>query len=156
MTEADPVRAESDGPSAGGGSAPSGRGAARPTGIRDLLGRLAASLASAIDTRVQLAALEFAEERARARDRLVLGLVAALAAGFALLGANALLVVLLWDRLGWVALLLPTLAWAAVAGLAAWRLSVASRRDERPFAATLAEFSRDRAFLVERYGKGPR
>jgi uncharacterized membrane protein YqjE len=150
------MRAESDGPADSGDDAASGRGASRPAGIRDLLGRLAASLASAVDTRVQLAALEFAEERARARDRLVLVLVAALAGGFALLGANALVVVLLWGRLGWVALLLPTLAWTAIAGIAAWRLSVASRREERPFAATLAEFSRDRAFLAERYGKGPR
>ncbi len=155
MSQAGSVRAEPGGPPAGGGASPAGERAS-PPGIRDLLGRLAASVASAVDTRVQLAALEFAEERARARDRLVLVLVAALAGGFALLGANALVVVLLWDALGWGALLLPTLAWAAVAALAAWRLSVASRREERPFAATLAEFDRDRAFLVERYGKGQR
>jgi uncharacterized membrane protein YqjE len=149
MAQARPERAE---PAGGDASSAGGRA----PGIRDLLGRLAASIASAVDTRVQLAALEFAEERARARDRLVLVLVAAIAGGFALLGANAVIVALLWDALGWVALLLPTLAWTLVAGLAAWRLSVASRREERPFAATLAEFERDRAFLVERYGKGPR
>jgi uncharacterized membrane protein YqjE len=125
-------------------------------GVRDLLGRLAASVLSALDTRVQLAALEFAEERARTRDTLVLAVVAAIACGFALLGANALFVVLAWERLGWVALLLPTLAWAAIAALAAWRLTTAWRREERPFAATLAEFSRDRAFFAERFRKEPR
>lgn len=149
MARARPERAEA----ADGDASPAGE---RAPGIRDLLGRLAASVASTLDTRVQLAALEFAEERARARDRLVLVLVAAIAGGFALLGANAVIVALLWDALGWVALLLPTLAWALVAALAAWRLSVASRREERPFAATLAEFERDRAFLAERYGKGSR
>ena len=149
MANARPERAEA----ADGAASPAGE---RAPGIRDLLGRLAASVASALDTRVQLVALEFAEERARARSRLVLVLVAAIAGGLALLGANAVIVAVLWDALGWVALLLPTLAWALVAALAAWRLSVASRREERPFAATLAEFERDRAFLVERCGKGPR
>jgi uncharacterized membrane protein YqjE len=153
MSEAGPTRAESAGPSAG---SPRPGDSPTPAGVRDLLGRLAASVASAVDTRVQLAALEFAEERDRARDRLVLVLVAAIAGGFALLGLNGLFVVLLWDRLGWVALLLPTLLWLAVAALAAYRLSVASRREQRPFAATLAEFSRDRAFLAERFGRGPR
>ena len=156
MSESGPVRPEPGGPAHAGDAPPPGDAAASRQGIRDLLGGLAASVASALDTRVQLAALEFAEERARARDRLVLVLVAALAGGFALLGANALVVVLLWDALGWGALLVPTLAWTAIAALAAWRLSAASRREERPFAATLAEFARDRAFLAERYGKGPR
>jgi uncharacterized membrane protein YqjE len=152
MSEAGPARAESAGPSAGGPPPPSDD-ASVPPGIRDLLGRLAASLASALDTRVQLAALEFAEERDRARDRLVLVLVAAIAAALALLGLNGVFVALLWGRLGWVALLLPTLLWIAVAALAFRRLSIASRREQRPFAATLAEFSRDRAFIVERFTK---
>ncbi|MFO0461685.1 MAG: phage holin family protein [Burkholderiales bacterium] len=155
MSEAGPARAESAGPSAGGTPPPSDD-ASVPPGIRDLLGRLAASLASAVDTRVQLAALEFAEERDRASDRLVLVLVAAIAAGLALLGLNGVVVTLLWERLGWVALLLPTLLWTAVAAVAIRRLSIASRREQRPVAATLAEFSRDRAFIVERFGKGPR
>ncbi len=155
MSEAGPARAESAGPSAGGTPSPSDD-ASLPPGIRDLLGRLAASLASAVDTRVQLAALEFAEERDRTRDRLVLVLVAAIAAALALLGVNGVFVALLWDRLGWVALLLPTLLWIAVAALAFRRLSIASRREQRPFAATLAEFSRDRAFIVERFTKGRR
>jgi uncharacterized membrane protein YqjE len=86
----------------------------------------------------------------------VLVLVAAIAAGLALLGLNGVVVTLLWERLGWVALLLPTLLWTAVAAVAIRRLSIASRREQRPFAATLAEFSRDRAFIVERFGKGPR
>jgi len=172
MAEAGSARAASDGPAAdgpvpseGAGAPPPGDAAAggsRPgdpgpsPGVRDLLGQLAASVASAVDTRVQLAALEFAEERERARDRLAMVLVAAIAGGFALLGVNGLVVVLLWDRLGWVALLLPTLAWIAVAALAVRRLSLASRREQKPFSATLAEFARDRAFLVERFGRRPR
>jgi uncharacterized membrane protein YqjE len=145
--------ASSAGPASGDATDPPGDGATGSAGIRDLLGRLAASVASAADTRVQIAALEFAEERDRTRDRLVLVLVMAIAATFALLAANTLVVALLWDRLGWITLALLTLLWAAVTGVAGWRLALASRREQTPFAATLAEFGRDRAWLMERFGK---
>lgn len=145
--------ASSAGPASGDATDPPGDGATGSAGIRDLLGRLAASVASAADTRVQIAALEFAEERDRARDRLVLLLIMAIAAGFALLAVNMLVVALLWDRLGWITLALLTVLWAAVTGLAGWRLALASRREQTPFAATLAEFGRDRAWLMERFGK---
>jgi uncharacterized membrane protein YqjE len=148
--------ASSAGPAAGDPGAPSDAGPVGTAGIRDLLGRLASCVASAADTRVQIAALEFAEERERARDRLVLVLIVALAAAFALLAANALAVVLLWDRLGGGSLALLTLLWAGVAGVTGWRLARASRREQAPFAATLAEFGRDRAWLLERFGRRSR
>ncbi|MFM1988941.1 MAG: hypothetical protein RJA99_1898 [Pseudomonadota bacterium] len=152
MRDAEPPAGTPD-PAAAAGRGPSPDDAPSPAGLRDLLGRLAASLASAVDTRVQLAALEFAEERDRARDRLVLVLVAAIAAGFALLALNALVVAVLWDRLGWVSLALLVALWTAVAAVAVARLSQASRREQRPFSATLAEFERDRDWLVERFGR---
>lgn len=152
MRDADPPSPAAE-PAAGAGGAPSSDGGAAPAGLRDLLGRLAASVASTVDTRVQLAALEFAEERDRARDRLVLVLVAAIAAGFALLALNALVVAVLWDRLGWVTLALLFGLWTAIAAGAGWRLAQASRREQRPFSATLAEFERDRDWLVERFGR---
>ena len=150
MRETGPYSA---GPASGDATDPPRDGATGSDGIRDLLGRLAASVASAADTRVQIAALEFAEERDRALERLVPLLIMTIAAAFALLMANMLAVALLWDRLGWITLALLTLLWAAVAGLAGWRLAVASRREQTPFAATLAEFGRDRAWLMERFGK---
>ena len=142
-------------PSDASGDADAAAGERAVPGIRELLGRLAASLAGAVDTRAQLAAIEFAEERDRARDRLALLLLATLAGGFGLLAFNAMVVVLLWERLGWVSLALLTVVWLALAGTALWRLAVASRREQRPFAATLAEFERDRVWLAERFG-GPR
>lgn len=145
--------ASSAGPASGDATDPPGNSATGSDGIRDLLERLAASVASAADTRVQIAALEFAEERDRARDRLVLVLVIAIAAAFTLLAANTLVVALLWNRLGWITLALLTLLWAAVSGVAGWRLALASRREQTPFAATLAEFGRDRAWLMERFGR---
>jgi uncharacterized membrane protein YqjE len=145
--------ASSAGPASGDATDSPGNGATGSAGIKELLGRLAASVASAADTRVQIAALEFAEERDRARDRLVLVLVIAIAATFALLAANTLVVALLWDRLGWITLALLTLLWGAVAALAGRQLAIRSRREQTPFSATLAEFGRDRAWLMERFGK---
>jgi uncharacterized membrane protein YqjE len=125
-------------------------------GIRELLARLAASIASAAETRVQLAALEYAEERERLARRFALGVVAAVAGTLALLAANALVVVLLWDRLGWISLAVVTVFWLVVAVAAGMRMATATRRERRPFDATLAEFERDRAWIAERFGKGPR
>jgi uncharacterized membrane protein YqjE len=139
----------------GGGPSPGSRAQATP-GIRELLGRLAASVTSALDTRVQLAVLEFTEASDRARERIVLVVIAAIAGAFALLAANALFVLLLWDRLGWVSLAILTVFWLAVAGFAGMKLAAMSRRSERPFAATLAEFERDRAWVAERFGGGRR
>jgi uncharacterized membrane protein YqjE len=125
----------------------------RRAGLRDQVGRLAAAFASALDTRLKLAALEFAEERERTRERLTLLLVAAVAAAFALLALNAMTVLLLWDRLGWVSLALLAGFWLVVAVLAGWKLAAVSRREQRPFEATLDAFERDRAWLAERFGR---
>ncbi|HYF61119.1 MAG TPA: phage holin family protein [Burkholderiaceae bacterium] len=128
---------------------------ARP-GLKALLARVAATLAGSIETRAQLAALEFAEERERTRDRLVLLAVVAIASAFALLAINALAVALMWTRLGWGGLFVVALLWTAVAAVAATRLVAQSRRDRRPFDATLAQLERDRAWLAERLGPGRR
>ena len=124
-------------------------------GLSDRFGRLAASVAAAVDTRVQIAALEFAEERDRAKDRLVLVLIAAVSAGFAVLAANALAVALLWPHIGWASLALLTIVWAVVAAIAGSRLSQMAARERRPFSATLAEFERDRDWIAERFGRRP-
>jgi len=125
-------------------------------GLREQAGRLAAAFAGALDTRLKLAALEFAEERARTRDRLTLLLVVAVSAAFALLALNGLAVVLMWDRLGWISLALVAGVWLIVAALAGAKLVDASRREQRPFEATLDAFDRDRAWLAERFGRSER
>jgi uncharacterized membrane protein YqjE len=155
MREAAPGSSGTQGAAASRGSADDAPSGSAP-GIRDTLGRIAASVAAAIDTRVQLAALEFAEERERAKDRLALMLVTAVAGAFALLAANTLLVVVLWDRFGWITLAALTLAWGLVALVAARRMAALARREQRPFDATLAEFARDRTWIAERFGRGDR
>lgn len=148
---AGPVRASGDDLPDGVSDEP-----APSAGLSDQLGRLAASVAAAVDTRVQIAALEFAEERDRAKDRLVLVLVAAVSAGFAILAANALAVVLLWPHIGWGSLVVMIVLWTIIAAVAGSRLSSMAGRDRRPFSATLAEFERDRAWIAERFARRPR
>jgi uncharacterized membrane protein YqjE len=143
-----PQGAAAQGAETGSDEAPAVRGR-----LREQAGRLAAAFASALDTRLKLAALEFAEERERTRERLTLLLVATVAAALALLALNAMVVVLLWDRLGWVSLALLAGFWLVVAALAGAKLAAVSRREQRPFEATLDAFERDRAWLAERFGR---
>jgi len=135
---------------------PPGDGASGPAGIAETLARLAQTLLSALDTRVQLAALEFAEERERAKRRVVLLLTCAVAAAFALLTAQALIVALAWPTWGWRSLAILTAGWLVLAALTAWRLLAAAQREQRPFAGSLAELERDRRWLAERLRRGPR
>jgi len=122
--------------------------------LRGAVGRLATALADFGRTRVELAAVEFEEARARAAENLVLVLVAAAAFSFALLAASMLVVVLFWDTYRIAALCGMTIVYVLVGFFALWRLSEHKRSDPPAFAATLAELERDRAFLASRFGDG--
>lgn len=130
-------------------------GTGQPQGLRGALGAIAATLVAAIHTRVELATIEFAEERERTKRRLVLMLVVAIASAFALLAANALLVLALWDRWGAWTLVAIVAAHGLLAGWGAWRLAALAAREHRPFDATLAELERDRAWIAQRLGGRP-
>jgi uncharacterized membrane protein YqjE len=120
--------------------------------LRGAAGRLAAALLDAGRTRLELAAVEFEEARARATDNLVLVLVAAAAFGFALLAASMLVVVLFWDSYRIAALAGMTLVYVLIGVFALWRVSEHKKADPPAFAATLAELERDRAFIASRFG----
>jgi uncharacterized membrane protein YqjE len=122
--------------------------------LRGAAGRLATALLDAGRTRLELAALEFEEARARATDNLVLVLVAAAAFGFAVLAASMLVVVLFWDSNRIAALAGMALLYLLIGVFALWRVSEHKKADPRAFAATLAELERDRAFVASRLGDG--
>ena len=122
-------------------------------GLRGALARLTAAGIEFSRTRVELATLEFTEERERTAERLVLVVAAALGFAFALLGASAFVVVWFWDTHRLVALGAITVAYALVGVIAAVRLRNRQRSAPKPFAATLAELERDRVWLRERLGK---
>ena len=120
--------------------------------LRGAAGRLATALLDAGRTRLELAAVEFDEARARATDNLVLALVAAAAFGFALLAASMLVVVLFWDSYRIAALAGMTLLYLLIGAFALWRVSEHKKADPPAFAATLAELERDRSFLATHLG----
>jgi uncharacterized membrane protein YqjE len=128
--------------------APGGSGG----GLRGALARLGAGAVGLVRTRLELAALEFDEERRRALESVVLVLVAVLFFAFAVLAASALVVVWFWETQRIAALWGVTIAYVVIGVAALWRLSARRRTDARPFAATLAELERDRAWLAEQLG----
>ena len=119
--------------------------------LRGAIGRLASALVEFGRTRIELAAVEFEEARARAAENLVLVLVAAAGFAFALLAASMLVVVLFWDTHRIAALVVMTLVYLLVGVFALWRLSEHKKSDPPAFAATLAELERDRAFIASRF-----
>jgi uncharacterized membrane protein YqjE len=121
-------------------------------GLKGAAADLAAALLGLGHTRLELAAVEFEEARARTTQNLALVMVAALCFAFALLAASFLVVVLFWETHRIAALCGVTVVYALVGLLAVWRLAERRKAHAPPFAATLAELERDRAWLASRFG----
>lgn len=131
--------------------APGGPG----TGLRAALAQLGASLLALVHTRLELASLELDELRERAAERLVLTLVALHFFSFTVVGVSALVVVWFWDTYRIAALCGVTVFFVLVAVAALWRLVALLHAGSPPFASTLAELERDRAWLADRFGREP-
>jgi uncharacterized membrane protein YqjE len=129
-----------------------------PPRVRRGLRGAAADLGSALlglgRTRLELAAVEFEEARARTTRNIALAVIAALCFAFALLAASLLVVVIFWDTYRIAALCGVTIVYALLGLLAVWRLARRRKTDTPAFAATLAELERDRAWLAGRFGDG--
>jgi uncharacterized membrane protein YqjE len=122
----------------------------RARGLGGAAARLGASLLGLVRTRLELASVELAEERDRVQYH-VASLVLAIAMFmFALLFTAAWIVVYFWDTNRLTAIAVVAILFAAAgAGLLMLR-SRAVRAAPMPFAATIAEFERDRAALAGR------
>ena len=118
-------------------------------GLRRALARAGTSVLMLLRTRLELASIEFREERERTVTRLALVVIAASCLAFATLMASGLVVVLFWDTHRVLAIAVLTLLYAAVGVGALWRLKADSRASPPPFAATLAELERDREWITE-------
>jgi uncharacterized membrane protein YqjE len=117
-------------------------------GIIGSLSRVGAALSEAFDTRATLAALELGEQTRRIEQRVVLLLILAIGAGFALLALQALMVAMLWDRMGGQSLAVLAGLWILVCLVVGWKLSLLAQRSDRPFGATIDTLRRDRALLA--------
>jgi uncharacterized membrane protein YqjE len=113
-----------------------------PAGLASALFGIAATLVALLRTRLELATVEFAEERERIKSMLVLIVVATMSACFAIVAVSVLIVVWFWDH-PLAAIFGVALFYAVVAGGALAALRQQVRAHGQPFAATLAELERD-------------
>ncbi|WP_431821550.1 phage holin family protein [Burkholderia sp. F1] len=108
------------------------------------LRRLIGSVIGLLQTRLELAGIELAEEKERLMGVLFLGLAAMMLATMALISLTVLVAIAFWDTYRWQSLAVVT-ALYAIAGLACALKARTSLRDAPiVFEATLAELEKDR------------
>ena len=118
--------------------------AERPAaGLAAALSGIAATLVALLRTRLELATVEFEEDRERIKVMLVLIVIATVFACFALVALSALVVVWLWDRYPLAAIAGVAIFHALIAAGAVLALKQQVQAHGRPFAASLAELERD-------------
>jgi len=118
-------------------------GAERSAGFGGALSGLAATLVATLHTRLELATVEFAEQRERAKLMLVLLVIATVFSCFALVALSVLAVALLWNTYPFAALCGVVITYVVIAAVALLALRRNTHAMARPFAATLAELERD-------------
>lgn len=114
----------------------------------DSLRRLGAAVVALARIKLELLALGWQEEKSRVAQVLVLAIVGALLAGFALLALAITITVLLWDtphRMLALSLASALLCAAAVAAI--WRVATLLRAPSPLLATTVSELRRDEAVL---------
>lgn len=110
--------------------------------------RVLVTLLAMLQTRLEMAALELGEEKARLLSLVFTGIAAFLFLSFALLLATFMVVAWFWDTHRMAALAGLALAYAGVGALLWRRLSVAIDQQPPAFAYTLAELAKDRDALA--------
>lgn len=113
------------------------------TGFGGALSGLAATLIATLRTRLELATVEFEEERERTKIMVVLVVIATVFSCFAVVALTVLVVALLWNTYPLAALCGVVIAYVVVAAIAWYAVRQNVQAHGRPFAATLAELERD-------------
>lgn len=119
-----------------------------PSGLLASLQRLVAALLEILQTRLEIVATEFEEERERIRELVLFGFLALFFTSFGLLLLTLFIVVLFWDTHRLYVLGGFTLLYLALGFIAGAVLRQRLRTRPRLFATTLAELSRDRERLT--------
>jgi len=119
----------------------------REPGLGATLAKLAESVAGLVRTRGELTVVELVEERERLVARLALLVGGLLALAFASLFAGVFVIAVFWESNPLGAIALVALAYAAAGGLMLAKSRSIARAAATPFAATLAEFEKDRVRL---------
>ncbi|MDO9372671.1 MAG: phage holin family protein [Gammaproteobacteria bacterium] len=119
-------------------------------GLFNSVKALAATLLAIGRTRLELLSTEIEEERLRISSMLVWTLVALFCTGLGVMLATLFVVVFFWDTHRLLALGIPALLFLFVAALACAVVIGKGRAKPRPFAASLAELSKDHERLTSR------
>jgi uncharacterized membrane protein YqjE len=118
-----------------------------PGGVRGSLRRLADSVVGLLQTRVELFAVEFQEERLRT-IRLLVAVSLAVAIGIAglqvIIGALALV---MWNVAGYWGLAGLAAVAMLTSGILLWAIQRRIMQSPAPFSGTTAEFKKDAALL---------
>ena len=117
-------------------------------GLRGALGNLGASVLGLMRTRLELASVEFAEERDRVQQQLTLLIAAMATFMFAAFFAATWVIVYFWDTHRLTAIAIVAIVFAGAGAVLLMLRSQAAKAAPAPFAATVAEFERDRAVLA--------
>ncbi|HWD20883.1 MAG TPA: phage holin family protein [Verrucomicrobiae bacterium] len=118
-----------------------------PSGLMNSLRRLLETFVAILESRVELAGVEWREERARAIVIVILALALAFAGAMFAVILTTLLLVLFWSHAIWA--LSSFALFYALAGLATWRV-MQSFLKKPFFAETISQLKKDRAWLIPR------
>lgn len=114
-----------------------------PRGMLNSLRSIGPSLIGLLRTRLELLGIELAEEKERAARMAMLGALALLFAGLALLMVNVLVLAWFWDSHRYLAIIGLVVAYGGMALLCVLRLQSAVANRPPMFEATLSELKAD-------------
>ena len=117
-------------------------------GLRPAALRLLAGAVALARTRLELASVEFAEERNRLATLVVLAAAGAILATMAVVALTLGIVAYYWDSYRYESIGALVVVYGALAAFAFLRAAAIVKRQPTPFAATIAEFDKDRALLA--------
>ena len=123
--------------------------------LRAVIARLADALLGLARTRLELAAVEYAEERGRIGRQLAMLVAGILCLMFALLFVAAGVIAYFWDTHRVAAFVGVVIAFAGAGAVLLWRRAEIGHTASTPFAATLAELDKDRAALARTVRRPP-
>ncbi len=123
--------------------------------LRSALARLADALLGLARTRLELATVEYAEERRRVATEVALLLGGVGCVLFALLFAAGGIVVVFWDSYRLPAIVGVVVFFAVVGAVLLWRRAEIAHTSPTPFGATVAELEKDRAALARTFHAPP-
>jgi uncharacterized membrane protein YqjE len=123
-------------------------GEGRVAGLKPATLRLLAGAVGLARTRLELASVELAEERERVTSVVALAAAGAILATLAVAALTLGIVAYFWDSYRFQAIGALVVVYGALAAFAFLRARSIARRRPTPFAATIAEFEKDRAILA--------